>query len=103
MRFNVPTAKKRDLSEHIQDLTDIVGLMVDGLDSKEKAALDKALINMYKLAGAKGGKKKNKQPLLKDLYYELQVMGYKKLCERLERITIFACWTLKRVRQITRY
>lgn len=70
--------KKRDLSEHIQDLTEIVSLMVEGLNAKEKAALDKALLSMYKNA-------KDKQPLLKDLYHELRMLEQLKLCERLDR------------------
>jgi type IV secretory pathway VirB4 component len=83
--FDISTTstKKRDISEHIQDLTEIVSLMVEGLDGKEKAALDKALMNMYKLHKAKN--RKTKQPLLKDLYYELKVLDQEKLCERLER------------------
>lgn len=78
--FDVSTTskKKRDLSEHIQDLTEIVSLMVEGLDAKEKAALDKALLNMYKNAD-------KKQPLLKDLYHELKMLEQSKLCERLDR------------------
>jgi len=78
--FDVSTTskKKRDLSEHIQDLTEIVSLMVEGMDPKEKAALDKALLNMFKNA-------KDKQPLLKDLYHELKLLEQLKLCERLDR------------------
>ncbi len=73
------TAKKsRDLSEHIQDLTEIVSLMVEGLDPKEKAALDKALLQMYKNS-------KHNKPVLKDLYEELGLLNQPKLCERLER------------------
>ncbi len=72
------TSKKRDLSEHIQDLTEIVSLMVEGLNSKEKAALDKALLKMYDNAN-------DRQPLLKDLYHELKMMEQLKLCERLDR------------------
>ncbi|MCA9330072.1 ATP-binding protein, partial [Candidatus Saccharibacteria bacterium] len=78
--FDVATSstKKRDLAEHIQDLTEIVSLMVEGLSPKEKAALDKALLAMYKHA-------KKKQPLLKDLYVELKMLEQTKLCDRLER------------------
>jgi conjugal transfer ATP-binding protein TraC len=75
---SVASTRKRDLAEHIQDLTEIVSLMVEGLDQKEKAALDKALLAMYKHAG-------KKQPLLKDLYIELKMLEQLKLCERLER------------------
>lgn len=69
---------KRDLSEHIQDLTEIVSLMVEGLSPKEKAALDKALLTMYK--NSPDGK-----PLLYNLYIELSLLEQRKLCERLER------------------
>lgn len=72
------TNSKRDLSEHIQDLTEIVSLMVDGLSPKEKASLDKALINLYKRSD-------DNKPLLKDLYQELRLLGQVKLTERLER------------------
>lgn len=78
--FDISTKskQKRDISEHVQDLTEIVSLMVEGLDAKEKAALDKALLNMYR-------NKKAKQPLLRDLYHELRLLEQLKLCERLDR------------------
>lgn len=78
--FDISTTSsaKRDLSEHIQDLTEIVSLMVEGLDAKEKAALDKALLRMYSHS-------KNSRPLLKDLYRELKQLNQNKLCERLDR------------------
>lgn len=69
--------KERDQSELIQDLTEIVSLMVEGLDPKEKAALDKALLKMYK--------SRKSQPLLTDLYLHLSKLGQDKLCERLDR------------------
>lgn len=72
------TSKKRDISEHIQDLTEIVSLMVDGMNPKEKAALDKALINLYK-------NKQDGKPLLMDLYHELRLLNQAKLTERMER------------------
>ena len=72
------TNSKRDLNEHIQDLTEIVSLMVEGLSPKEKAALDKALISLYK-------NNKDKKPLLKDLYHELRLLNQTKLTERMER------------------
>ncbi|MCA9333212.1 ATP-binding protein [Candidatus Saccharibacteria bacterium] len=52
--------------------------MVEGLDAKEKAALDKALLRMYSHS-------KNNRPLLKDLYRELKQLNQNKLCERLDR------------------
>lgn len=71
--------KKDDLSEHIQDLTEVISLMAEGLDPREKAAVDKAIIKIYKSA------KQKEQPLLQDLYAELRKLGHLKLCERLEK------------------
>lgn len=67
-----------DLSEHTQDLTEVISLMAEGLSAREKAAVDKAILKIYKQA--KGG-----QPLLQDLYAELRKLGQMKLCERLEK------------------
>lgn len=67
-----------DLSEHAQDLTEVISLMAEGLSSREKAAVDKTILRIYKQA-------KDSQPLLGDLYSELQKLGQLKLCERLER------------------
>ena len=67
-----------DLSEHTQDLIEVVSLMAEGLDAREKAAVDKAILKMYKSS-------KNESPLLEDLYSELHSMGRMKLCERLEK------------------
>ncbi|MEO6760803.1 MAG: ATP-binding protein [Candidatus Saccharimonadales bacterium] len=69
---------KSDLAEHIQDLTEVISLMAEGLDQPEKAAVDKAILKIYKLAKAD-------QPLLQDLYAELRRLGRLKLCERLEK------------------
>lgn len=69
---------KAGLSEHIQDLTEIVSLMVEGLSAHEKAAVDKALLMIYKQA-------KNEAPLLQDLYCALKYNEQDKLCERLEK------------------
>lgn len=69
---------KADLSEHAQDLTEIISLMAEGLDSSEKAAVDKAILNIYKEAG-------DGMPLLRDLYAELRKLGHLPLCERLEK------------------
>ncbi len=70
--------QKSDLSEHVQDLTEVVGLMAEGLSGREKAAVDKAILKIYK-------KVKTKMPLLEDLYTELHNLGQLKLCERLEK------------------
>lgn len=69
---------KSDLAEHVQDLTAVIDLMAEGLDKREKAAVDKAILKVYKQA-------KKEQPLLEDLYAELHKLGQLHLCERLEK------------------
>jgi len=69
---------KSDLAEHVQDLTAVIDLMAEGLDKREKAAVDKAILKVYKSA-------KKEQPLLQDLYAELRQLGQLELCERLEK------------------
>ncbi|MES2971465.1 MAG: ATP-binding protein [Patescibacteria group bacterium] len=75
--LSVTHHKKSDLSEHTQDLMEVISLMVEGLNAREKAAVDKAILKLYK--GAK------KTPLLEDLFKELQRLNHTKLCERLEK------------------
>lgn len=92
--------KENDLSEHIQDLTEIISLIVGGLSSEEKAVVDKAIIQTYKDHGyslnynytpkenksTRGRKPKVKSyPLLKDFYQVLRGMKQKDLCNRLEK------------------
>lgn len=67
------------LSEHAQDLTEVIGLMAEGLEPREKAAVDKAILQVYRKS------KKNTTPLLSDLYAVLKDMGHLTLCERLEK------------------
>ena len=67
--------KASNLSEHTQDLTEVIGLMAN---SREKAAVDKAILKIYRQA-------KKGQPLLEDLYTELHKLGQLKLCEKLEK------------------
>src|SRR5258708_5720438 len=69
---------RNDLSEHAQDLTEVISLMAEGLNAREKAAVDKAILKVYETI-------KNQQPLLEDLYRELHDLGQLKLCERLEK------------------
>lgn len=78
--FDLATTKRSrsDLSEHTQDLIEVLSLMAEGLTSREKAALDKAILKIYKNA-------KSAMPLLEDLYTELHSLGQIKLCERLEK------------------
>ena len=81
---------ENSLSEHIQDLTEIISLMTGGLSSEEKAFLDRAIIQIYKefgytLNGKNKAKKKEKFPLLKDFYKTLKKFKQKDICNRLER------------------
>lgn len=69
---------REDLSEHTQDLIEVISLMADGLSGREKAAVDKAITKMYR-------KKQKQPPLLEDFYRELHDLGQLKLCERLEK------------------
>lgn len=69
---------KEQLAAHAQDLTDVIALMVDGLDATEKAALDKAILAIY--AG-----KTQKTPVLEDLYKQLKKMKELALCEKLDK------------------
>lgn len=82
-------AGKNTLSEHIQNLTEIVSLMVGNLSDEERAVVDKALISTYKKFDYTTRKRKlqenQKLPLLKDFYRELKKMKQKDLCHRLER------------------
>ncbi len=69
---------KSDLSEHAQDLTEVISLMAEGLSAREKAAVDKAILKIY-------DKAKKEPPLLEDLYAELKDLGQLQLRERLEK------------------
>lgn len=69
---------KNDLSEHAQDLIEIISLMAEGLSAREKAAVDKAILKIY-------GKARQEPPLLEDLYAELKDLGQLQLRERLEK------------------
>lgn len=79
------------LTEHIQDLTEIIALMVGSLTPEERAVLDKAIIDTYKEFGYTQRKKKlpdtGKFPTLKDLFKQLKKLKQRKLCHRLERFT----------------
>jgi conjugal transfer ATP-binding protein TraC len=68
---------RNDLSEHAQDLMEIIGLMAEGLSGREKAAVDKAILKIYHTVDG--------QPLLGDLYKQLLKQNQTKLCERLEK------------------
>lgn len=71
------TARTKDnLAEHAQNLIEVITLAVEGLERREKAALDKAIIAVYK---------KHKEPLLENLYEELNSLGQLELNEKLEK------------------
>ncbi|HYM65499.1 MAG TPA: ATP-binding protein [Candidatus Sulfotelmatobacter sp.] len=90
-----------ELSEHVQDLTEIISLMIGGLNAEEKALVDKAIIQTYKNFGwllnpkelpkrkkkeTRGRKPKVKAyPLLKDFYKTLKQLKQKKLAQKLEK------------------
>jgi type IV secretory pathway VirB4 component len=82
--------QENNLSEHIQDLTELISLMVGSLTSEERASVDRALLLTYKeakLTPRKNAKRSKavEYPLLKDFYKNLKVMKHKDLCDRLER------------------
>ena len=82
--------EENNLSEHIQDLTELISLMVGTLTSEERASVDRALLLTYKeskLTPRKNAKKQKEveYPLLKDFYKNLKTMKHKDLCDRLER------------------
>ena len=81
-----------NLAEHIQDLTEVISLMVDGLTQEEKAVLDEAIIETYNDFGhvlnkkSKSKKKINSEyPQLKDLYKTLKKLKQRNLYTRLEK------------------
>lgn len=82
--------QENNLSEHIQDLTELISLMVGSLTSEERASVDRALLLTYKeakLTPRKNAKRSKavEYPLLKDFYINLKAMKHKDLCDRLER------------------
>lgn len=90
--FSVKTFNGNNgLSEQIQNLTEIIGLMAGSLTAEEQAVVDKALLLTYKKFGITSRKrkyaKKVKLPVLKDFYREIKKLKQKDLCSRLERFT----------------
>ena len=76
--FALTHRKSNELSEHVQDLIEVISLMVEGLSPREKAVVDKAILNTYK-------NNQKQSPILEDFYSELHNLGQLKLCERLEK------------------
>jgi type IV secretory pathway VirB4 component len=69
---------KKQQSEHIDNVTDIVSLLAEGLSARERSMVDKALIKILKT-------NQSSAPLLSDLYVELNKLGQIKLTERLDK------------------
>lgn len=81
---------KENLSEHVQDLTEIISLMAEGLTPEEKASVDKAILQIYKehsvtRRGRKPKIQKQTYPLFKDFYKAVKALKQKRLCTRLEK------------------
>lgn len=81
---------ENNLSEHIQDLTELVSLMVGSLTSEERAIVDRALLLTYKKTGLTTRKNAKlpdslHYPTLKDFYRNLKTLKNIDLCNRLER------------------
>jgi len=79
-----------NLSEHIQDLTELISLMVGSLSSEERGSVDKALLLTYKEVGLTTRKNAKTSeyvayPLLRDFYNNLTALKQKDICDRLER------------------
>ncbi len=76
------------LSDHIQDLTELLSLMAGGATAEELAGIDKALMTTYKNAGwdTADGKTSTHTttPLLTDFYHVLQSQRQTTLLKRLE-------------------
>lgn len=67
------------LSQHIQDLTEVISLMAGGLTQRERAAVDKAIIKTYAEA------KDDEAPQLSDLHAALHSLGQLELNEKLDK------------------
>jgi len=67
------------LSQHIQDLTEVISLMAGGLTQRERAAVDKAILKTYDDA------KNGEAPLLSDLHAALADLGQLELNEKLDK------------------
>lgn len=78
--FDIATTSRdrEHLADHIRDLTDVITVLVDGLNDAEKAAVDKAILKVYK-------KIQTRQPILDDLYKELKGPNVANLRERLDK------------------
>ncbi len=69
---------KESMAEHVQDLIEIISLMADGLNAREKAQVDRAIMETYKL-------KKDKPPTLEEFNAVLVKNKVNSIAERLEK------------------
>lgn len=69
---------KKQQSEHIDNVTDIISLLAEGLSARERSMVDKALLAVLKT-------NQSTAPLLSDLYTELGKLSQTKLTERLDK------------------
>jgi type IV secretory pathway VirB4 component len=69
---------KRQQSEHIDNVTDIISLLAEGLSARERSMVDKALLAVLKT-------NQSAAPLLSDLYTCLRKLSQTKLTERLDK------------------
>ena len=73
------TTTSASLAEQIQGLTEIISLMVDGLNAQEMAAVDKAVLAAFKKVS------KKREVTLQDFYKQLIAAQELKLAQRLEK------------------
>ncbi len=69
---------QESMAEHVQDLIEIVSLMADGLNAREKAQVDRAIMETYKLATTQ-------PPTLQSFYDVLLKHKATSVAERLEK------------------
>ena len=78
-------------ADHIQSLTEIISLMVEGISPEEKSVVDQAILKTYQKAGwsiKKQPKRKAKDyPTLYDFYLTLKSLKETKLAKRLGKYT----------------
>lgn len=68
----------KQVSEHIENVTAIITLLVGSLSAREKSYVDKSLVKILTT-------RKVKQPLLSDLYAQLKKFNQINLCEKLDK------------------
>lgn len=74
-----PRASKSLMTEQVQDLTEIISLMAEGLSAREQAIVDKTIMFIYKHLASKD------EITLQDFHARLVSISESKLAERLEK------------------